>query len=362
MLALRTILILTALSMSLVISALAQTGVEKAKTENKGNPEYKFISTSKTSTFENELNAAAKQGYRLLRLAKTATAAGVAGLVMREQVDAAILYEYKLLAASRFSAFKKEFEEAVTQGFELRGLSSRGNLVSLFSLPELIAMMERPAGATGQRFAYRLLSVKGEKEKQQELDAAVSEGFKPIDMNLGLIVLSRKPDDSRADIGAREYRYLETTKVSTMEKEMNRLAEEGFQFHLGSYGSYAIMSRTVAAKTRKYEYKLLSTLRTGTMQRELEEIARQGYIYCTTSNGLGGMAAVMERSLSGEGGSRRYEYKFLATSREETTQKELNEALAAGYQFLDLATINEQVILLGRAAQADAKPSESSRN
>jgi hypothetical protein len=74
------------------------------------------------------------------------------------------------------------------------------------------------------------------------------------------------------------------------------------------------------------------------------------------------MVAVMERSLSGETGNRRYEYKLIATSREETIQKELNEALAAGYQLLDLATLKEQLIILGRVVQADAKPGESTRD
>jgi hypothetical protein len=80
-------------------------------------------------------------------------------------------------------------------------------------------------------------------------------------MNLGLIVVSRKPDVSGAELGTREYRYLDTTKISTMEKEMNK-----------------------------------------------------------------------------------------------------NEALAAGYQLLDLATLKEQLIILGRVVQADAKPGESTRD
>ena len=88
------------------------------------------------------------------------------------------------------------------------------------------------------------------------------------------------------------------------------------------------------------------------MQKELMEAAQQDYIYQPSAGGLGGMVAVMERTLAGEDGKLRYEYKFLASSREETTQKELNEALAEGYQFLDLSTVGEQVIVLGRLVEA----------
>jgi hypothetical protein len=71
---------------------------------------------------------------------------------------------------------------------------------------------------------------------------------------------------------------------------------------------------------------------------------------------------VMQRSLSDQTGKSRYQYKFLATSREETTQKELNEALASGYQFLDIATLNERLIILGRVVLEEAKPREGARN
>src|SRR5262245_535531 len=105
----RSVFILIVLAVSLVISAGAQTGVLQSPAESKGRPEYKFISTNKSSTFENELNAAAKEGYRLAKLAKTVFSSSIAGLVVREQDKPAVVFEYRLLAASRFSTFKKEF-------------------------------------------------------------------------------------------------------------------------------------------------------------------------------------------------------------------------------------------------------------
>jgi hypothetical protein len=216
--------------------------------------------------------------------------------------------------------------------------------------------MERRLGEIRRRFEYKILTRANVKTKQQELNAAITEGFYPIDMLWGLIVLGRNLENPGAENGTREYRYLATTKISTMEKEMNKLAEEGFQFHLGSNGSKTIMSRLVTNKSRMFEYKIFWTPRTVFMKKELLETAQQGYIYLPTPGAKDGMNAVMERPLSAESGNRQYEYKFLATSKEKTMQKELNEALDAGYQFLDLATLGEKLIVLGRNLETGTKP------
>jgi hypothetical protein len=205
------------------------------------------------------------------------------------------------------------------------------------------------------------------------LDANISEGFQPIEMILTqdtntfsvlfgpganinvIIILSRSLENPATEMGTREYRFLRTNKVSTMEKEMNQLAKEGFEFYLSSIGSITLMARPLKAKTQRYEYKLLATRKSGTMQKELLETGRQGYTYLATSSGMGGVVSVMEREMNGEGNNRRYEYKFLGTMLEDTTQKELNEALAAGYQFLELTTAGERLIVLGRVAEGEPK-------
>src|SRR5262245_17434475 len=107
----------------LFISAHAQSEVEKATVVSQGKSEYKLIWTTRTSTFESDLNAAAKQGYRLEKLAKGGISSGIAGLVVRSNNSSAVQYEYKLLAPSRFSTFLKKVEEAVSQGFIFRGLT-----------------------------------------------------------------------------------------------------------------------------------------------------------------------------------------------------------------------------------------------
>src|SRR5262245_38364356 len=358
MLNFRAIHYLIVLSIWFAVSTNAQTVAEKGITEIPARLEYKIISTTKTSTFENELNTEANQGYHLIKLSRVTVPlliSGITGLVAREQNNnsSAVIYQYKLLAAARFSTFKKEFEDAVTQGFKLHSLSMSNKFIHPFNSPETIAILERPVGESKRRFEYRFLTVKGEIETQKVLNAAVAEGFQPIDMLFNQLLLQRNSDAPNAEIGTHEYRFLHQDKDSKLEKEMNKLAAEGFRFSLGSFVYDAIMSRPLRTNIQKYEYKILETARVGTMQKELEDTSRHGFTYHPNSSGFGLMVAIMERPIPENSGNRRYEYKLLAAGREETVQRELNEALAAGYRFLDLSTLGDKLIVLGREAEAD---------
>lgn len=360
---------------SLVIFALLSAGVAVAQTQNtpgqlplSPSQEFRFISTTKTSTFEKELNDWAKQGFRFARLAKAFNDMGIGGLLAREKEGESGKYEYKLLATNKLSTMRKEFEAAAAEGFEFRGITTEEKFQP-FAYPETIVIMERQVGETKRRFDYKFVSTQREKTAQQELDAVVSEGYVPVEMIYGedvnamrvlfgrglsnhvTIVLSRDTNNPGAEMGNREYRFLQTTRVATMEKEMNQLAKDGFQFHLTSIGSITLMTRPLKEKPQKYEYKLLATRRTGTMQKELTEMGVQDYQFLGTSTGAGGLVSVMERGTS-EVGRRPYDYKFLAATLESTTQKELSEALAGGFKFIEISSLGERLIVLGRRKEA----------
>ena len=345
------------------VPALAQTPAGTIPTDKP--QEFRFISTTKTATFEKELNEAAKQGFGFIRLAKAFNDGSLGGLLSRDQGADKPRYEYKLLATNRIGTLKTEFEAAAAEGYEFRGITTEAKPIP-FSYPETIVIMERPLGQTKRRFEYKFISTQREKTTQSELDAAVEQGFVPIELALGqdtntasivfgmgsrvfiTIILSRDAANPSAEMGKREYRFLQTNKVRTMEKEMNALAKEGFQFHLTSIGSMTLMARPPKETKPRYEYTLLATQRTGTMQKELSEMGAKGHLFLGTSTGLGGLVSVLERELGEAGQAGKYEYKFLATTLEGTTQKELNEALAQGFKFLELTQLNEKLIVLGR--------------
>lgn len=83
------------------------------------------------------------------------------------------------------------------------------------------------------------------------------------------------------------------------------------------------------------------------MQKELQEMSDLGYEYVgeTARNEI---IVIMELDLANKDRTR-YEYKLLATSRTSTMQKELNEAVAQGFQFLSVIRRAEVICLLRRA-------------
>jgi len=153
--------------------------------------------------------------------------------------------------------------------------------------------------------------------------------------------LNNAPVSTSAPI---EYRLLAANKTSTMEKEMNQAAAEGFRFE-GAMGGetsgggneiVVIMSRgTGGPSGSRYDYRLLATRKTSTMQKELSDAGAAGFLYTGQTiydSAFGGreVVVILERSDSAKTA---YEYKLLATTRTSTMQKEMNEAGRSGFVF-----------------------------
>jgi hypothetical protein len=165
-------------------------------------------------------------------------------------------------------------------------------------------------------------------------------------ITVGFLLLSLFGDSNNAPVSTGdqvEYRLLATNRTSTMEKEMNQAAAEGFRFGGVMGGDTAgggaemvvIMSRTPEAGGPRYEYRLLATSKTSTMQKELNAAGEAGFLYTgqtVYNSAFGGreVVVILERP---DGAKTAYEYKLLATNRTSTTQKELNEAGRAGFVF-----------------------------
>lgn len=140
-----------------------------------------------------------------------------------------------------------------------------------------------------------------------------------------------------------EYKLLATNKTSSMEKEMNQAAAEGFRFEGTMGGETAgggneivvILSRRASSSSERLQYKLLATRKTSTMQKELTEAGTQGFSYVGQSvydSAFGGreVVVILERN---DKVKTTYEYRLQATSRTSTMQKELNEVGRDGFQF-----------------------------
>jgi hypothetical protein len=146
-----------------------------------------------------------------------------------------------------------------------------------------------------------------------------------------------------------EYRVLATKKTSTMEKELNAAGAEGFRFEgimggnteWGGSEAVTVISRERGIEKRaSFDYKLMATSKTSTMQKEMQQAADQGFGYrgqTVFDTAFGGkeVVVIMERDRDAKPEGR--EYKLLATSKTSTMQKELTEAGEAGFEFVGMA-------------------------
>jgi hypothetical protein len=142
-----------------------------------------------------------------------------------------------------------------------------------------------------------------------------------------------------------DYLLLATNRTSTMQKEMQEAADQGYVFAgvMGGETSFGgnevlVVMKQSSTEHGRYEYRLLATQKTSTMQQEMQEAGDAGYIYkgqTVFGTTFGGNEAVviLERDKE-QVDVALHEYRLLATKRTKTMQKELVEAGAAGFEFV----------------------------
>ncbi len=172
--------------------------------------------------------------------------------------------------------------------------------------------------------------------------------LRPITYCVYACLFTFVPAVSAADDVKFDYRVLSTTKTSTMEKEMNEAADAGFSFSSAMGGETAIGGKEVvvvmakddqAAPSAKRIYKLLATSKTSTMQKELQALGDEGFEYkgqTVFESGFAGreVVVIMERIATGDPG--RIQYRLLSTAKTSTMQKELREAGDAGFALVGM--------------------------
>lgn len=170
---------------------------------------------------------------------------------------------------------------------------------------------------------------------------------------LGVTALAQAPE-------VLQYKLLATTRTSTMQKEIDEAAAQGYRILVGaptSGSEMAVFMSMDGTPKEPYAYKLLATTRTGTMEKELNEAADSGYRLIPSTmiakkQLLGGQEIVllMERSPNVRV---RYHYKLLATTRTSTMQKEVTEAKQAGYAIVGMVSRDEHIVVMERASRGN---------
>ena len=155
------------------------------------------------------------------------------------------------------------------------------------------------------------------------------------------------------------YLMLVTTKTSTMQKELDEAAEQGFRIVMGSPTSSWEMAMLLERKAQPpdtYKYRLLATTRTGTMQKELNDAAKDGYrllartmIAKSQILGMVEVVLVLERA---PGTDKRYEYKLLGTTSASKLQKEVAEAEADGFVLMGMVSRGSHLVIMEKETQS----------
>lgn len=145
-----------------------------------------------------------------------------------------------------------------------------------------------------------------------------------------------------------EYRVLATSKTSTMEKELNEAAAAGYRFSKAMGGKSANGGQEVIVAMVKdsavsgqgvRKYRLLATTKTSTLQKEMQQAANDGYAYLAQTvfeSAFGGQEVAVIMELDPSRKEMHTSYWLLATTKTSTMQKELQEAGAQGYILLGL--------------------------
>jgi hypothetical protein len=125
-----------------------------------------------------------------------------------------------------------------------------------------------------------------QKEMQEAGDAgfhfvAVMGGETAVGGKETVVLMERNPEDTTKY----SYRLLATSRTSTLEKELREAAGDGFNVvgqtvfdsMLGGKESAAIVEKRSTDAETRYEYRLIATSKTSTLQKEIQELADQGF-------------------------------------------------------------------------------------
>ena len=185
-----------------VISALlaATALTPKASLAQEPVITYKVVATSKTSTMQKELQEAGDAGYRFVAAMGGETAiGGKEVVVLLEKLGKDVTrYEYRVLATSKTSTLQKELQEAADAGWLAVGQTV---FESMFGGKETAAILERDSERPAVvRYEYKLIATSKTSTLAKELQEVAEQGFRAVGLTVGktaiggseLVVVTRR--------------------------------------------------------------------------------------------------------------------------------------------------------------------------
>ena len=146
--------------------------------------QYWLLATTRTSTMQKELDAAAVKGYRL------AFASGLGGNteigVMMEKLPEGSpeKYSYRLLSTTNISTLRRRIDEAAREGYRvnpnaiaIKNPAGTGREKLNNSLREVIVIMERDLNNSDKVYEYKFPAPTRKTTLHDEMKQAVNEGY-----------------------------------------------------------------------------------------------------------------------------------------------------------------------------------------
>ena len=201
---------------------------------------------------------------------------------------------------------------------------------------------------------------------EKELNAAGAQGFAALPSTLTkagghpFVIMRRAPNEA----DPRAYRVLE--RDDAFESNMAALVSKGFTTigvfaHLSGMAAqlgrpgrlYAVLQAGVSQPVAASQFRVVSTIRTSTMEKEINEAAAEGYRVL-------GSALMNVLLIKGGEASAQYSYRLIGTSRGSTLAKEIQQAGQDGYRLMPSTIMGnpsaraETVLLMERAVISKA--------
>lgn len=149
------------------------------------------------------------------------------------------------------------------------------------------------------------------------------------------------------------YLVLSTKRIQTMEKELDEVAMKGFRVLYGAptqqYDMSILLKRAPEAANEPYSYKVLATSRLKTMEKEMNDLAKQGYqllprtIIFKQGFITAELVMLMERAPNS---NKTYQYKLVQGRKEVKIHKEIDEAGEQGFVPVTMIIIGENVVVM----------------
>ena len=147
-------------SLACLVLVLSAVSVAEAQDER-----YLLLATERTGTMQQEINAAAARGFRVVAASPKESNEVV---VLLEQTTGK--YEYRLVAAARTATLQREISEAAEAGYRIvpRAVTGKGD--------EVLVLMEKGAdGAANEQ--YQVLATERTGTLQKEISEASANGY-----------------------------------------------------------------------------------------------------------------------------------------------------------------------------------------